>query len=52
VGAAAVTGQNPFVPKPTVPQGGGLLSGATPWIIGGGLLVILLATRHRSAPAQ
>jgi hypothetical protein len=48
VGAAAVTGQNPFAPKPTSAPGG-FFSGATPWLIGGGLLAVLLLTRRRSA---
>ena len=46
VGSAAVTGQNPFAPKPTT--GKSFFSGATPWIIGGGLVALLLLRRRSS----
>lgn len=48
VGSAAVTGQNPFYPTPTKKASSSFLSGPTPWLIGGAL-VLILATRKRSA---
>ena len=50
VGAAAVTGQNPFYPHPTT-KPGGFFSGSTPWIIGGIALAAILLMRRRSSAA-
>lgn len=47
VGAAAVTGQNPFMPQPSKGSTGGIGTG-TLLLLGGGAVVLLL-TRRRSA---
>jgi hypothetical protein len=48
VGAAAVTGQNPFAPKPTA-KSGGFLSSVPWWAYAAGGLVLVLALRRKSA---